>query len=94
MDQTIVDDAQRSRFELHVDGHLGAFAEYVRGDGVITFTHTVTLPSHRGQGLAGVLVREALDRSRDAGLRVVPRCPYVAKFIGDHPEYADLVRQQ
>jgi predicted GNAT family acetyltransferase len=36
-------------------------------------------------------VRFALDHERAAGHRVVPRCWFVAEFIDEYPEYADLV---
>jgi predicted GNAT family acetyltransferase len=37
------------------------------------------------------VVRFALDDIRDAGRQVIPSCWYVARFIDEHPEYADLV---
>jgi hypothetical protein len=33
----------------------------------------------------------ALDDARRRGWRIVPQCPFVAEFIAEHPEYADLV---
>ena len=44
-----------------------------------------------GHGGGSTLVEAALDRVRDEGLRVVPRCPFVASYIERHPAYADLV---
>jgi predicted GNAT family acetyltransferase len=43
-----------------------------------------------GRGIAGRLVRAALEHARAAGLKVVPRCSYVADYLDKHPEYADL----
>ena len=91
MQHTVIDNTAASRFELGVDGEVGSFAEYVVADGVMTFTHTVTVPHHRGKGLAAIVVRHGLDAARSANLRVVPRCWYVAEFIHEHPGYADLV---
>jgi predicted GNAT family acetyltransferase len=79
-----------SRFEIEIDGHLSVI-DYVRGDGVITFTHTFTPPEQRGRGLAEMLVRAALNHARAEQLRVVPACPYVARFIRRHAEYQGLV---
>lgn len=53
--------------------------------------HTEVPPELRGRGLAGKLVRAALEHARAQGLRVEPRCSYAAEWIGRHPEYADLV---
>jgi predicted GNAT family acetyltransferase len=87
----LVSDRAESRYEWRIDGHLAAYAEYIDDGTVTTFTHTVTLPAMRGQGIAGELVRRALDDAREAGRRVVAQCWYVAQFIREHPEYADLV---
>jgi len=61
---------------------------------VITFTHTATQPELRGNGLAGRVVRQALDDARAASLRVVPKCWYVAQFIDRHPEYRDILLER
>lgn len=87
----VADNSAESRFEVLVDGKVAGFAEYRLLPTKIVFTHTEVLPAFEGQGLAGKLVAHALDASRDAGLRVVPLCPYVKAYIEKHPEYNDLV---
>jgi uncharacterized protein len=82
----------RSRYELFVDGELVGVADYrLSRDGVATFPHTEIDGQRRGRGLGAVLVRAALDAERAAGHTIVPSCWYVAEFIDDNPEYADLV---
>lgn len=87
----VVDAVDRDRYEARVDGQLAAFAEYRLRPGRIVFTHTETDPAFRGHGVADVLVRHALDDARSRGLEVTPLCPYVAGWIGRHPDYADLL---
>ncbi|MFC5830465.1 GNAT family N-acetyltransferase [Nonomuraea insulae] len=87
----VVDNTTESRFELLVDGKVAGFADYQLLPTKIVFTHTEVLPAYEGQGLAGKLVGHALQASADTGLRVVPTCPYVAKYIERHPEFKDLV---
>jgi len=41
--------------------------------------------------VGSALVRAVLDDVRRRGLRVEPRCPFIAAFIARHPAYADLV---
>jgi predicted GNAT family acetyltransferase len=88
-------DIERSRYELVVDGRVVSRAEYDDGDDgggpVRTFTHTFTDPAHRGHGHAAVVVRAALDDTRDAGRRVEPACWFVREFIDAHPGYRDLL---
>ncbi len=40
---------------------------------------------------ATILIGEALQATRDAGLRIVPVCPMVAAFVKKHDEYTDVV---
>lgn len=90
-DISIRDDEQDSRYLAERDGATLGFAAYRRADGVTTFTHTVVDPQHEGEGVGSTLVRSALDAERAAGRTIVPRCPFVAAFVRDHPEYGDLV---
>lgn len=87
----VVHDAAASRYEIFVDGERRGFAAYELDGDVITFDHTVTNPANRGRGLAAIVVRRALDDARAAGRRVVARCWYVARYIDQHPDYADLL---
>ena len=84
-------NAERSRYELAVDGDLAGIADYsLLGDRVV-MAHTEIERRRRGQGLGAILVRHALDDLRSSGRTVVPSCWYVAQFIDEHPEYGDLV---
>ena len=81
----------RSRYEIFVDGEFVGLVDcIVTGDRAL-FPHTEIAPRRRGQGLGEQLVRAALDDQRRAGRRVVPQCWFVAQFIDEHQEYADLV---
>jgi predicted GNAT family acetyltransferase len=79
------------RFEIVVDGEVAGFATYRSAPGVRAFTHTVVEDRFQGRGLAGELVRAALDATRAEGLTVEPFCPYVRRFVAEHEQYLDLV---
>ena len=85
------DNVPRSRYEIAVDGHVVGFAEYNRHGDTVVFPHTVIEPSMRNRGLGAELVRGALDDVRARGGTVVAQCWYVADFIDQHTEYADLL---
>lgn len=78
----------RHRYEITQNGERAGFAEYqlVRGDRII-FTHTEIDPAFGGQGLGTVLVGGALDDARARELQIVPICPFVAKYVHEHPEF-------
>ena len=92
MDPVFSDAPERQRFELHVGEELVGFIDYLLDGDTITLVHTEVDPAHGGQGHGAVLARGALDAARERGLSVRPTCPFVAAYIGKHPEYADLVR--
>ena len=92
MELQVTDNPDESRFEIRADGQLAGFAQYHLRGSQIAFTHTETDDRFRGHGLAGQLVREALDAARERHLTVLPYCPFVRSWIAGHPEYADLIR--
>ncbi|MGW4480932.1 GNAT family N-acetyltransferase [Rhodococcus triatomae] len=91
MSHVIEHRPEQNRFEILVDDQVAAYAEYTEQAGVRDFDHTVTEPAFRGQGLAGALVRAALDTTRAEGLRIRTSCSYVDAYVAKHPEYQDLV---
>jgi hypothetical protein len=85
------DNTERHRFELDADGHV-AFSNYQRDGAVITIMHTEVPKELSGKGVGSALARGLLDIARAQGLKVVPRCPFVAGYIAKHAEYADLMK--
>jgi predicted GNAT family acetyltransferase len=80
------------RYEIVVDGVVAGFTEAREGDGgVVAMPHTVVEDAFEGRGLAGELVRGALDDLRARGRLVHPFCPYVKGWIQRHPDFRDLV---
>lgn len=90
MDTVTIEHIPGSAFHAHAAGDRGVL-EYRLCGGRMEITHTFVPPSLRGRGLAGQLVRAALDHARAQRLEVVPSCPYAADWIDGHPAYADLV---
>ena len=86
----IVDNEELHRFEARIGDQVAISAYIMRGD-TITFTHTEVPPVFRGQGIGESLARAALDSARARNLVVVVRCPFIASFIRQHPEYKDLL---
>ncbi|MFF6794154.1 GNAT family N-acetyltransferase [Streptomyces filamentosus] len=80
----------RHRYEILVDEQRAGLTAYRDREDRRVFFHTEVDDAYAGQGLASVLVTQALDDVRAAGMRIVPVCPYVAKFLKKHEEYADI----
>ena len=88
----ITHDTTAKRYLITVDGRDAGYADYIQGDGVRDFHHTVIDSEFRGQGLSKPLIQAALDDTRAAGDKVRPLCSAVAGFIEKHPEYRDLIQ--
>lgn len=86
----MVHNAGERRYELYVGSDLASIAEYSPAGETLVFDHTETNRRFRGRGLAARIVAFALDDVRARALSVVPVCWFVADFIDEHPEYADL----
>ena len=91
MSYDVTNNEKQSRYETTVDGK-SAFAAYNRNGDTITFTHTEVPPELEGRGIAGAIVKHALDDARSQKLGVVAACAYVAQYVRRHPEYQDLLR--
>lgn len=90
----VVDNEEKSRIEILVDGQVAGFEDYHLEPDVISYTHTEVDEAYAGQGLARELVDGALEMARTRGLHVRPVCPYVLRVIEKDKEhgYLDLVR--
>lgn len=88
---TVARNDASGRYEISVDGAVVGFAEFSDSGSVRAMPHTLVDPAFSGRGLAAILVREALEDTRAAGLSVAPQCSYVAAFIDKNPEFRDLV---
>ncbi|HEY0486948.1 MAG TPA: GNAT family N-acetyltransferase [Mycobacteriales bacterium] len=92
MDIQVTNAPENGRYEAYVGDVLAGFSQYTTSDGAIVFTHTEVEPEFEGEGIGSTLVRDALDDVRRRGLKVVPRCEFVAKYLERHAdEYGDLV---
>jgi predicted GNAT family acetyltransferase len=95
MPATVLDNAERSRFEVHTgEQTMPGILEYQVADGEMALVHTKVEPRFEGNGFGSMLVRAALDAARERGLRVLPHCWFARDWIAGHRDYLDLVPQE
>ena len=87
------DNPATSRFEM-ASGDAVAFVEYMRAGDRIVLIHTEVPEALSGRGVGSKLVRGTLEAVRTEGLKVVPRCEFVAAYIERHSEYRDLLADE
>lgn len=83
-------DATGRRFVAELDGHQ-AELHYELDNGVMRLVHTGVPAAIGGRGVAGNLVRNALDFARAQGYKVRPDCSYAAAYFQRHPDQGDLL---
>ena len=83
--------AEPDRYTIAVEGKTVGRAEYLDRGEKRVFTHTEVDKNFEGRGLATILIGEALQNTRDAGLRIKAMCPMVAAYLQKHDEYSDIV---
>jgi predicted GNAT family acetyltransferase len=86
----VTNNEARQRYELTGEGGIAVAYYQLRGS-AIALTHTVVPERLQGHGLASLLIKGALADIRRRGLKVVPECPFVARYVEHHPEERDLL---
>jgi predicted GNAT family acetyltransferase len=87
---TVVDDLGGERF-LYRENGAASVLSYRAGNNQLVLLHTEVPEALRGRGIAGRLVRAAVERAERSGETLVPWCPYARKWLADHPELAGRV---
>jgi predicted GNAT family acetyltransferase len=93
MSNEVIENPERHRFELAIEGSDEIAAAYYRIDdnGHLVLTHTEVPSEFSGQGIGTKLARGTFDLIRASGQKAVLRCPFMAAFYARHPEYSDIV---
>ena len=83
---------ETGRIYAEKDGELIAEITFPEEDGVAVIDHTFVDDSLRGQGVAGQLVRAAVDQILREHKQARAVCSYAKAWFERHPEEADLLR--
>ena len=82
---------ETGRIYAERDGQMIAEITFPEEDGVAVIDHTFVDGSLRGQGVAGQLVRAAVEQIRSEGRKARPVCSYARAWFDRHPEEGDLL---
>ena len=85
------ENAQQHRFELSLGDNLFAAIYYRIDDGRLALIHTEVPAQLSGQGIGSQLAAGVLELLRATGRKAILKCPFLARFLANHPEYADVV---
>lgn len=87
---TVAHNAAAAQFEAPTDHGVAVLKYRMRG-GALDLAHTLVPHEAEGQGVGTALAHAALEHARREKVRVIPSCPFVASYLTQHPEFADLV---
>lgn len=87
----IKNDEGAEIYEATIDGTPAAGVVYRRTGKRVSILATAVFPEFRGRGIAAALLTHVLDDIRDRNETVTVSCPFTARFLAEHAEYADLV---
>jgi uncharacterized protein len=80
----------KDKYVIAVDGqHVGLLIFADRGQKRV-FLHTEVAEKFEGRGLATILIGEALNDTKAAGMRIVAVCETVAAYLSKHKAFDDV----
>ncbi|HZV69194.1 MAG TPA: GNAT family N-acetyltransferase [Saprospiraceae bacterium] len=87
----VVNNTKDHRFEIDLDGKF-AIVPYDIKDDIIGLFHTEVPEEYGGKGLGTKLALYALNYAKDHNLKILPYCPFIAKYIKEHPQWTQYVK--
>jgi predicted GNAT family acetyltransferase len=84
-------EPEAGRFVARVSGTEAVLAYRTLDTTTLDYYHTFVPPALRGHGIASDLTDYALRHALERHLKVVPSCPFVARYIERHPELRSVL---
>lgn len=91
MDLKVKHDEKNRRFYAQVEDHECELKYHQVDEQTLDYFSTYVPDKLRGKGIAGHITNVALQYARDNHYKVVPSCPFVEKYVDNHPEYKSLL---
>lgn len=86
----VIDNKEKNRFEAEIDGQQ-AIIEYSVRPNIMVLEHTEVDKSLAGRGVGSELIESVLLQLELRGLKVIPKCSFVEKYINSHPEWKSIL---
>ncbi len=87
----VIHNLAENRFEIKLGEGL-AVLDYFESGNTITMLHVGVPHAYRGQGVAAIIAKAALEYARARSLRVIPVCSYVSAYLRRNPQYMELTK--
>lgn len=89
----LTDNVEAERYELRLgdDEALAALITYRRSEHWIALLHTEVQPGFEGRGIGSRIATMAFDDARERNLKIIPKCPFIVRWLERHPEQHDAL---
>lgn len=92
MEPQVLDNKEKHRFELMLDGKLVGFSDYELRLDQMSLVHVEVNPELQGSGLAAKLMQGTIDLIRAEGnKKIVPVCSYAVMWMKRNTDTHDLL---
>ena len=88
----VVNNENDHQFEIKLKDKI-AFIPYQVKKDVIGLFHTEVPNEYSGQGFGTKLALYALNYAKDHHLQILVYCPFISKYIKEHPEWKPYVKR-
>jgi predicted GNAT family acetyltransferase len=91
MDLEIKHNETDNKFYTVVDGSEAYLRYLMFSDNTMDMLKTYVPNELRDKGIAGEIVRKALNFAEEKNYKIIPTCSYVATFIKRHQEFGHIL---
>jgi len=78
-------ERKEGEFSISLEKEKAVLLYRIVGKTMIIY-HTYTPPEFRGKGIAGNLVKNAIEFAKQKGLKIKPACSYAEYYFEKNPE--------
>ena len=89
----VINNKREYQFEILLPDCEKATLTYRWLKSKMVLMHTVVPSSQRGKGIGNILVQHVLEHAKTHHLQIVIYCPFVEKYVKEHPEWAFLTTE-
>ncbi|MDY6065849.1 MAG: GNAT family N-acetyltransferase [Finegoldia sp.] len=86
----VVYEGEKSRAAAYDGEKIVGESTYSDSGKIWIIDHTQVSDGYQGRGIAGRLVEELVNKAREAGVKIIPLCPFAKKEFEKHKEYEDV----
>ena len=91
--EEIINNTKDQQFEIHIGDEV-AYLQYRFYKKDIAMMHTKVPDAAKGKGIASKLAQYAFEYAKKENKKVMVYCPFVSKYVKEHPELRDQLDKE